>query len=184
MSNNPFLANPAFGKLNEDAQKSVSQAFDAMETWRGQLTEMGEKNSDAVFDKMTEAAKSLGWPTEYLEMSRKQIQQASKMQVQIVDQMMGAWEKNVSALGNGAKAPTFPSMPTFPGFGMPGAGSSPFPGFGDMGAMSANPMQFWMQAAEAWQKNWQQAMSAWTDQQSSMMGGKPGPNSGKSGPLR
>lgn len=166
MSNNPFLSNPAFQKLNDDAQKSVSQAFDAMENWRSQLNDMGEKNSDAVFDKMTEAAKSLGWPTEYLEMSRRQVQQASKMQVQVVDQMMDAWEKNLTALGKGAQAPTFPTFPAMPNIpGFTQGGVSPFPGFGDMSATPMMPLQLWMQAAEAWQKSWQQAMSSWTESQ-------------------
>lgn len=185
MSNNPFLSNPAFEKLGEDARKSVSQAFTAMEKWRGQLNDMGEKNSDAVFDKLTEAAKTLGWPTEYLEMSRNQVQQASKLQVQIVDQMMEAWEKNLTALGKGGQAnfpafPAFPNMPTFPGFSPPAAGgASPF---GDLSAGPMMPLQLWMQAAEAWQKSWQQAMSTWTDGQQGG-GGKPG-NSGRTTPLR
>ena len=184
MSNNPFLNNPALEKMGEDTRKSVSQAFDAMEKWRGQLNDMGEKNSEAVFDKLTEAAKTLGWPTEYLEMSRKQVQQASKLQVQIVDQMMEAWEKNLSAVGKGGQPPmfpTFPAMPNFPGFSPPAAGSSPFPGFGDLSAGPMMPLQLWMQAAEAWQKSWQQAMTSWTDGQGG--GGKPG-NSGRTTPLR
>jgi hypothetical protein len=45
--------------------------------------------------------------------------------------------------------PGFPGMPQMPG--MEG-----FP------AMMANPMQFWMQMGEQWQKNWAQAMQSWT----------------------
>jgi hypothetical protein len=182
MSNNPFLSNPAFEKLNEDARKSVSQAFDAMENWRSQLNDLGEKNSEAVFDKLSEAAKSLGWPTDYLEMSRRKVQQASKLQVQVVDQMMDAWEKNLTALGKGAQAPnfpTFPAMPNFPGFSPPSSGASPFPGFGDMSATPMMPLQLWMQAAEAWQKSWQQAMSSWTESQSAPPPGR-NSSSGKS----
>jgi hypothetical protein len=41
----------------------------------------------------------------------------------------------------------------------------------DFAGMPAAPLQFWMQAAEMWQKNWQQALSSWMEAQSTMMGG-------------
>jgi hypothetical protein len=95
MANSPFDANPAFTKLGDDTRKAVIQAFDAMSNWRSELAEIGEKNSNAVFDKMAEAAKSLGWPTDFVELSRKQMQNASKLQLQAVDQVMDVWEKQV-----------------------------------------------------------------------------------------
>jgi hypothetical protein len=173
MANSPFEANPAFAKLGDDARTAVIQAFDAMSNWRAEINEMGEKNSNAVFDKMAEAAKSLGWPTDFVEMSRKQMQSVSKMQVQAVDQVMDVWEKQVKSIGSGQMPsfPTFPGMPNFGGTGFPqfpGAASGAFPqfpGMPDFAAGAANPMQFWMQAAEMWQKGWQQAMSTWMDAQ-------------------
>ena len=39
------------------------------------------------------------------------------------------------------------------------------PGLPDMGSMTTNPMQFWMQTAEMWQKNWASAFSSWTEMQ-------------------
>lgn len=183
MANSPFEANPAFTKLGEDTRKAVIQAFDAMANWRSELADMGEKNSNAVFDKMAEAAKSLGWPTDFVELSRKQMQNASKLQLQAVDQVMDVWEKQVKALGSTSQLSSFPNFPNFPGFGnapgqsaFPGAGM--FPGMPDFGSGAANPIQFWMQAAEMWQKGWQQAMATWVDAQQNAMGKPPG--SGKS----
>lgn len=177
MANSPFEANPAFTKLGEDTKKAVIQAFDAMSNWRAELAELGEKNSNAVFDKMAEAAKSLGWPTDFVELSRKQIQGASKLQLQAVDQVMDVWEKQVKALGGPGQFPNF-NMPSFgnvPPF--PGAGNASFPGMPDFAAGAANPMQFWMQAAEMWQKGWQQAMSTWMDAQQNAVKGAGKPNS-------
>jgi hypothetical protein len=173
MANSPFEANPAFTKLGEDAKKAVMQAFDAMANWRAELAEMGEKNSNAVFDKMAEAAKSLGWPTDFVELSRKQMQSASKLQLQAVDQVMDVWEKQVKAMGTPGQFPSFPNFPGVPGFGggapqFPGPGGT-FPGMPDFAAGAANPIQFWMQAAEMWQKGWQQAMSTWVDAQQNPM---------------
>ncbi len=180
MANSPFDANPAFTKLGEDTRKAVAQAFDAMSNWRSELAELGEKNSNAVFDKMAEAAKSLGWPTDFVELSRKQMQNASKLQLQAVDQVMDVWEKQVKSIGSTSQLPNFPN---FPGFGniTPGQSGFPggvFPGMPDFGAGAANPIQFWMQAAEMWQKGWQQAMSTWVDAQQNTFGKSGG--SGKS----
>ncbi len=184
MANSPFEANPAFTKLGEDTKKAVVQAFDAMSNWRAELAEMGEKNSNAVFDKMAEAAKSLGWPTDFVELSRKQMQSASKLQLQAVDQVMDVWEKQVKAVGAPNQFPNFANFPGFPGvpgFGaggpqFPGAGGAGFPGMPDFSG-ATNHMQFWMQAADMWQKSWQQAISTWTEAQQNAM--KPGnkPNS-------
>ena len=129
MANSPFDANPAFTKLGEDSRKAVIQAFDAMSNWRSELAEISEKNSDAVFDKMSEAAKALGWPTDFVELSRKQMQNASRMQLQAVDQVMGIWEKQAKSLGTPAQFPNFPNFPNIPGFGG-ASGSSQFPGVG------------------------------------------------------
>ncbi len=99
MANSPFDADPAFTKLGEDSRKAVIQAFDAMSNWRSELAKIS-KNSDAVFDKMSEAAKALGWPTEFVELSRKQMQNASRMQLQAVDQVMGLWENQARSRWN------------------------------------------------------------------------------------
>lgn len=179
MAKSPFDSNPAFAKLSEDARNSVSQAFDAMSNWRQQMSEMGEKNSEAVFDKMAEAAKALGWPTEFVEMSRKQVQSATNMQSQMLDQVMETWQQQMTNPGSPIKMPSFSApafqMPTFPGFPT-AAGGSAFPGFGDM---SGNPMQMWVQAAEMWQKNWQQALGTWMEAQSNIM--TPGGSKNQSG---
>jgi hypothetical protein len=180
MANSPFEANPAFKKLGEDAQKAVIQAFDAMANWRAELADMGEKNSNAVFDKMAEAAKSLGWPTDFVELSRKQMLNASKLQLQAVDQVMDLWEKQVKSLGTPGQIPSFPGFPgsaAFPNF--TGTGPGMFAAMPDFGAGAANPIQFWMQAAEMWQKGWQQAMSTWVDAQQSAMGKSSGGNSNR-----
>lgn len=188
MSNNtPNFFNPAaFNALGEEQRKAMTAAFDAMSNWRQELNSMQEKNSAAVFDKMSSAAKSLGWPSEFVDLTRQQIQSVTKMQTQAIEQVMDVWEKQATgAASAGAKMelpkfPSFPGMPTFPG--MPSFGGTPggsmFPGMPDMGTPMM-PLQLWMQAAEMWQKSFQQAMESWTDAQKSMMnsagsGSKPG----------
>lgn len=165
-----FFNPEAFKALGDEQRKAMMQAFEAMADWRQELSTMQEKGSAAMFDKMSDAAKALGWPTQFVDLTRHQIESVTKMQNQVIDQVMDTWKRQATA-----KPGTFelPQMPQFPGFSS--NASNMFPNMGDMSNMPMAPLQMWMQAAEMWQKNWQQAMSSWMDAQNSMMnkaGGK------------
>jgi len=173
--------------IPEEAQKALVGAFDAMTGWREEIASAAERNSTQVFDKMGAAAKAMGWPAELVDMTRQQMQQGSKMQLQMMDQIMDVWEQQVKAPGS-----ALPGMPGMPGMGqmpkfenpfasMMGMGGMPgmsgMPGMPGMGAMPGmpdfanmpNPMQFWMQAAEMWQKNWATAMQSAMEMQKSAL---------------
>ena len=195
MSNNPsnFFNPAALSALGEEQRKAMTAAFDAMSNWRQELSSMQEKNWRAVLHKRAGAPNFLGCPTESVKITRQQMQNVTKMQSQAIEQVMDVWEKQATTAANSGgkmempKFPGFPGMPNFPG--MPsfggGSGGSMFPGMPDMSAMGnvpMMPMQIWMQAAEMWQKSFQQAMESWTDAQKSMMGGAGGaskPGSGR-----
>jgi hypothetical protein len=167
--------------LPEEAQKALTGAFDAMTGWREEIASAAERNSSTVFDQMGTAAKAMGWPAEFVDMTRQQMQQGSKMQMQMMDQVMDVWEQQIKAPGS--PLPGMPGMPEMPKFenpfasmmGMGGMGS--MPGMGAMGAMPGmpdftkmgNPMQFWMQTAEMWQKNWATAMQSMMEMQKSAL---------------
>ena len=172
--------------ISDDARKTMNAAIDAFSDWREELAESSEKNGNAVFDQMAAAAKAFGWPSEFVDLTRQQMQNASKMQLQLMDQVMEVWEQQLKNSGANFKMPEawtsamknfqsaasmspFPGMPNIPGMpGLPGMGAlGPMAGFGNM---TANPIQFWMQAMEMWQKSWQQAMQTWADAQSNMTG--------------
>jgi hypothetical protein len=94
---------------------------------------------------------------------QQQVQGATRMQVQMVEQMMSAWEtqlRSPSPMGS-FPAEMMKQLQALPGF--PGAmkfpGMEAFQSMAGGGAM--NPMQFWMQMGEQWQKNWAEAMSMW-----------------------
>ncbi|MEQ1578235.1 MAG: hypothetical protein ABL894_11340 [Hyphomicrobium sp.] len=165
--------------IPEEAQKALTGAFDALSGWRDEIASAAERNSSAVFDKMGTAAKAMGWPSELVDMTRQQMQQGSKLQLQMMDQVMDIWEQQIKAPGSpmpgmpgmGAM-PGMPGMPKFenPFANMPGMagmmGPGGIPGMPDFSGM-ANPMQFWMQAAEMWQKNWATAMQSAMEMQKS-----------------
>lgn len=155
---------PAAG-LSEDARKAITQSFEALQEWRRDVAGSTEKYADNVFDKMGAAAKAMGWPENLVEASKAQMKQVSQMQVTMIDQIMDAWQNQVKSPGS------MPAMPSSPMAGFPGLGQMPqfgaqLPGMPDLsGTPFAAPMQFWMQAADMWQKSWQQAMSQWMDMQ-------------------
>ena len=176
--------------LSEDAKKAMGGAIDAMSSWRNEIASITDRNSNVVYDKMAVAAKSVGWPAEFVDMTTKNMQAASKMQMQAMDHVMESWQQQMknpgsfsmpSAMSNpfleqmknmpgfgGSGAMGFPQMPHFPGMpNFPGMAS--MPGMPDMTQMPM-PLQFWMQTAEMWQKTWQQAISGWMEAQANMMG--------------
>ena len=180
-------ASPLGAGLSDETRKAMNGAFDALSDWRNDISTVADKNSTVVFDKMGSAAKAMGWPNDFVDMTRQQMQSATKLQLQMMDQMMDVWEQQMKSPGSPISAPKTGGMSGFGGFpgafpgafaGMGGAaqafpGMPSFPGF-DMSNMATNPMQFWMQAAEMWQKSWQQGMTAWLDAvQSGGFGGFP-----------
>lgn len=148
--------------LSDETRRTVNAAFDAMSQWRDEVSASNERYTASVFDKMGQAARALGWPDNLVNASRDQFQQVSKMQVHMIDQIMDAWQQQLKSPG------AMPSMPSMGG--MPGMPQMPgMPGFGEM---PLAPVQFWMQAAEMWQKSWQSAMSQWIDMQKNAMSGR------------
>jgi hypothetical protein len=178
----------AGGSVGEDARKAMNAAIDAFSGWRDDIAQQSEKNSKAVFDQMASAAKAFGWPAEFVDMTRQQMQNASRMQIQFMDQVMDVWEKQLKNPGSfevpdvwtdamkklsSGQGFSFPGMSNFPGMpNVPGMQGTNFPGLGAMNGIPGNPFQFWMQAAEMWQKSWEQGMKAWMDAQSSLTGRK------------
>lgn len=130
--------------LNPDAKKAIDSAFDTMNKWRDDVAAATDRYSDQIFDRMSAAAKSAGWPDTFVEATRGHIQNVAKIQTQMIDQVMDVWKDQLKNPG---------SMPNLSQFTPPGAGASnPFAVPGMPPGVPMNPMQFWMQAAEAWQK--------------------------------
>src|SRR5262249_40137694 len=78
--------------LSEEARKAVNAAFDAMSTWRIETANNNEKNSEQVIEKLADAARALGWPEQIVDATRAQLQSITKMQIQVMDHMMDAWD--------------------------------------------------------------------------------------------
>jgi hypothetical protein len=140
--------------LSDEARQAVNAAFDAMSAWRIETAKSSEKNSEQVIEKMAAAARALGWPEQILDATRAQFQSITKMQTQMMDQLMDAWEEQIKS----PNPMTVPSamlskleslLSAIPAGAWPNANA--------FAGAAMNPMQFWMQLAEQWQKAWADA---------------------------
>ena len=144
--------------LSNEARDAVNAAFDAMSTWRTETVNNSEKNLEQVIEKMAAAARALGWPEQIVDATRSQMQTVTKTQIQMMDQMMDAWEEQIKSPNPSAM---LSKLKFLSGPGPVGS----WPHLGDMSTM--NPMQFSMQFVEQWQKVWSDAMAFWTKAASS-----------------
>lgn len=143
--------------LSDEARKAVNAAFDAMSTWRIETANNNEKNSEQVIEKLAAAARALCWPEQIVDATRAQMQSITKMQIQTIDQMMDAWEEQIKSPMTDFPAAMLSKLKSLPSVSP--AGSWPNAGAFQMAA--TNPLQFWMQFAEQWQKAWADATAFW-----------------------
>ena len=145
--------------LSAEARQAVNEAFDAMSTWRSETADNSEKNIEKVIEKMAAAARALGWPDQIVDATRAQMQSVTKMQIQMMDQLMNAWEEQVKSPNPMASFPSemMSKLRSLSGFRSTGG----WPGAEGLQNMAMNPVQFWMQLGEQWQKTWADAMTMW-----------------------
>lgn len=186
------------GLSDGEIRKAMNSAFEAMSEWRDEMASTAERQSAKVFDKMGAAAKAAGWPEAMVEATKTNMQQMSKMQLQMMDQVMDAWTEQMKTpgkftLGNAmAKGmPTMPGMPGMPGLPNFAQAFNMFPGMPPMdmakfgfGTNPMAPFQFWMEASQLWQKQWADAMSAMMNGMPGMMGGQQDAGAPKKPPYR
>jgi hypothetical protein len=146
--------------LSNKARDAVNAAFDAMSTWRNETAETSEKNSKLVIEKMAAAATALGWPGQVVDVARTQMQSVTEMQIKTIDHMMDAWEAQLKLPNPMTASPSalLSKLKSFPGLGSAGS----WPGADAFQLAAMNPLRFWTQFAEQWQKSWADTMTAWT----------------------
>lgn len=140
---NPQAATP-------QANEALAAVSDALAQWRDEVATSTETNVAAISDKIAKAARQLGWPKEVVEAAQNYLQQTSGMQLQMLDQLVDAWQQQLKS----PMPAQFVSALRMPTAAIPGSGGAA--ATGDM----TNPMAFWLQATLAWQRTmtsaWQQ----------------------------
>lgn len=140
-------------EMNDEARRAINTAFDALNEWRNEMAGANERYSAKIFDQMSAATRAMGMPDEIVNATRQQLQNASRMQLQMMEQVMDAWKLQLRDPSTAMSMDFMKNMPDF----TKGFGES-----GPMGGVAMAPFQMWMQAAEMWQKNWASAMSFWS----------------------
>ena len=156
----PRNFNPMWApRLSDEARKALNAAFDAMSAWRIETANNSEKNSEQVIEKMAAAARALGWPEQIVDTTRAQLQSITKMHIQMMDQMMDAWEEQIKSPNpmTGSPSATLSQLKSLPGVSPAGN----WPNANSSQTVAMNPMHFWIQLAEQWQKAWADAMAFW-----------------------
>jgi hypothetical protein len=146
---------------NSDARQAVTSAFEALDKWRDELVSVNERHLTKALDLVASSQRSMGWPDHFTTATREYLLKSSKIQAQMISQVMDAWEKQLKS----SASP--PSLPEAFQFQMPASSrSTPKDTGSDMLqlqelAMAAplNPFMLWMQAAQIWQRSWAQAMT-------------------------
>ena len=152
MEDNPRNFNPmSVPGLSDEARQEVNAAFDAMSAWRIETVKNNEKNSEEVIEKMAAAARALGWPGQIVDATRVQLQSITKMQIQMIDQMMDIWGEQIKSPNPMSASSAMLSKLKSPPGASPGG---TWPNANAFAGAAMNPMQFWAQLAEQWQKAW------------------------------
>ena len=126
-----------------DATAAMNAVIDALSEWRDEVETGTTRYNQLVLERIAKASETFGWPKELLDSSKAFMEQASQAQMQMIDQMIGVWQQQLKSPVPGQFFPQLRASPSF--------GELPF-----------NPMQMWVQAAEAWQRSLAQTWSMWT----------------------
>jgi hypothetical protein len=149
-----MMTAPDVGKLrslNSESRRAVTSAFEALDQWRDEIFSANERCLTHVMDQMVAAHRAAGWPDHAAAAAREHLIKVSKMQTQMIDQVMDAWERRLKSQDVAR------SLPEELTFQMPGF-SDPVSEIMRLGEMTLVPFKLWIQAAEAWQRNWAAAV--------------------------
>ena len=144
--------------LEKEVRDAVNAALKAMSSWRNDIADTSEYNGKRVIEKMAAAAAALGWPEQIVDAARVQMQSIAEMQIQTIDHMMDAWEEQLRLPNPTAASPSaMLSKLKTPSF----SPASTWPSVEAFQKAAMNPLQFWMQFAQQWQKSWADTKSFW-----------------------
>jgi hypothetical protein len=85
------------------------------------------------------------------------MQSITKMQIQMMDHMMDAWEEQIKSPMTGSLSAMLSKLKSWPSVSPAGTWANA----DALQTAAINPMQFWTQVAEQWQKTWADALSYW-----------------------
>jgi hypothetical protein len=149
-----------FTWLNGEARQALMHAFYAVSQWRDDITLANDRYLTRVLDQVAAAQRAQGWPHSVTVATREQLLRASKVQTQMIDQLMGDWEhqlKSGTGLPESGTGLPDPSMLRLT------STTHPMSEMMRLGEMTLTPFKIWLNAAEACQRSWAEAMRSSKD---------------------
>lgn len=138
--------------LSSDARRAATSAFEAMEQWRDEIVSVNERHLTKVLDLAAASQRAMGWPEQIAAGTREQLTQSSKLQTDLINQVMDAWTRQLKSANAGTGSGEPFKFEAWPAFGSPLM--APPSEIARLQEMAMAPMKLWLQAAEAWQHNW------------------------------
>ena len=123
--------------MTREMRDGVISAFDALSNWRDEVETANERCLGEVLDRTSAIARSMGWPDQAVSTTREYLEKTSKVQVEMIDQIMDGWKQQLKS----ATAP----------MAFPGSFTGQIPGATPEFSAFA-PWNLWLQAAEMWQR--------------------------------
>src|SRR5262245_42063758 len=137
----------SFNWLSGEARQAVMDAFNAVSQWRDEISQANDRYLTKVIDQVAAAQRAQGWPNSVTVATREHLLRASKVQTQMIDQLMGDWEHQLQSKASSPDPSLLHLTPMDP--------MSEMMRFGEM---TLTPFKIWLNAAEAWQRTWVEAM--------------------------
>jgi hypothetical protein len=130
--------------MTRDMRDGLIAAFDALSNWRDEVDTANERCLGRVLDRTSAIARSMGWPDPAVRATREYLEKTSKVQVEMIDQIMDSWQRQLKsgAAPLGIQGSFIDHVPTAA------------PRFNPLA-----PWNFWLQAAEMWQRTWMPELS-------------------------
>jgi hypothetical protein len=124
--------------MTMEMREGVIAAFDALSNWRDEVETANERCVSKVLDRTSAIARSMGWPDQAIRTTREYLERISKVQVEMIDQIMDGWKRQL----NSATVP----------MAIPNSFTSHVAATPKFTPLA--PWNFWLQAAEMWQRTW------------------------------
>jgi hypothetical protein len=140
---------PGLKTLSSGAREEVAGAFDALSRWRYEIAWANERCLKKAVDQMAAAQRAIGWPEHAIAAAREPLLKTADVQTHMIDQIMDAWERQVKSAHDLSDLPEAvkPRAPELSGL----AFSDPVVRLSEMALV---PFRLWVEAAQAWQRNW------------------------------
>ncbi len=131
--------------ITKEMREGIVAAFDALSNWRDEIETANERCLGKVLDQTSAVARSMGWPDQAIRTAREYLENTSKMQIEMIDQIMDGWKQQLKSANAPMAIPRSFTAQTSKLSGSP-TGMPEFSPFA--------PWAFWLQAAEMWQRTW------------------------------